>query len=561
MTLPDPIPDDPTKWEGWRNYNSGNLYERLCLHFEENPTTSQIEDHCRRLLVWWQKKLPLKNQPSNPIAAMLRAGLDEAPHYLSQARAELLNPESRQRFDSVLRSKLRERAQAEFLKFLSFSIARGVLSKDAEEQLLALGIEQGLSREDIVNLIDHELAMAGAVRQSEPLQQQDAASQTSPRSTSADPEKEFIRVLNMAGLESGEMTDDQRDAFVNIAENLGIEPAHAEDMIDDWIEQQENAMFGAVAIKAPPIPNKGHAAPLSSVTSPAKPSVSFSSSHQPSPPKPHPPGPPTKATSKVVPLHIEPDMEPEEEKRCFPNFCTQSGIDLVLIPSGCFIMGSVGVGSTPDEAPEHKVYLTRFYLARLPVTNLQYELFDPSHRSRRPPWADDMHPVVYVSSLDAIRFCEWLSAKEGRKFRLPTEAEWEFAARGEDNRLFPWGNQFDGGDLANFADRRTNFAWSDRRVDDGFAETSPVGSYPRGASAFGILDMAGNVWEWCQDFYAPYSNKEQKDPAGSHSGSKRIYRGGSWRSRISSLRCSARSFNSPTYTFNDVGFRVACACR
>ncbi len=553
MALPNPLPDDPNKWDGWRNYNSDNLYERLCLNFEEEPTESQIEENCRQLLVWWQKKLPLKNQPSNPITAMLRAGIDEAPRYISHARAELLNPESRRRFDEVLRSKLKERAQAEFNKFLSFSISRGVLTSDAEVKLRALGLEQGLSEQEITSLIDHELAMAGAVRQQEP--QEPAGSGAAASRASADPEKEFLRVLNMAGLEGGEMTDDQRDAFVNIAESLGVAPARAEDMIDDWIEQQEAAMFGAVAVQTTSPAIKPQAvARTTPVTAPsARPPASAKVVSKTVAPSTF------KATSKVVPLHIEPDMDTEEELRRFPNFRTQSGIEMVFVPSGSFMMGSGAAGAAPSEAPEHKVYLTRFYMARHPVTNLQYEMFDPSHRAKRTPWADDFHPVVYVSSHDAIRFCEWLSAREGRKFRLPTEAEWEFAARGSDGRLFPWGDHFDGGDRANFADRNTNFPWSDRRVDDGHAGTSPIGSYPRGASPLGLLDMAGNVWEWCLDFYAPYSSKEQKDPC-EGGGSKRIYRGGSWRSRISSLRCSARAFNAPTYSYNDVGFRVACVC-
>lgn len=539
MALPNPLPDDPKKWDGWRNYNSDNLYERLCLDYEDAPDNTIIEDHCRQLLIWWQKKLPLKNQPSNPITAMLRTGMDEAPRYLSQARAELLDPESRRRFDAVLQSKLKERAQAEFHKFLSFSIARGVLSRDAEARLVELGVEQGLDTEEISNLIDHELAMAGAVRERDSTELRTDAAE-GPRATSTNPENEFLRVLNMAGFEGGDMTDDQRDAFVNIAESLGIDPGRAEDMIDEWIEQQEAALFGAISMQATA---KATPAPIAKLQ-----------------PKPVHSAPPVKATSKVIPLHVERDMDEEQERRLFSPFRTASGIEMLFVPSGSFLMGSEGPEATLAEGPEHRVHLTRFYIARTPVTHAQFEEFDPSHRSKRPPWAEDHHPVVYVTSIEAARFCEWLSAREGKKFRLPTESEWEYAARGKDGRLFPWGNVFDSGDLANFADRNTRFAWSDARVDDGFAATSPVGSYPRGASPFGLLDMAGNVWEWCRDYYAPYSKQEQRDPQGPPNGSKRVYRGGSWRSRIASLRCAARSFNAPTYSYNDVGFRIACTC-
>ena len=92
MPLPSPLPDSPTRWEGWRNYNSDNPYERLCLAFEANPSDEQIEENCRQLLVWWQKKLPLKNQPSNPATQMLRQGIDDAPKYLAEARTILLQP-------------------------------------------------------------------------------------------------------------------------------------------------------------------------------------------------------------------------------------------------------------------------------------------------------------------------------------------------------------------------------------------------------------------------------------------------------------------------------------
>src|SRR5207249_471831 len=113
------------------------------------------------------------------------------------------------------------------------------------------------------------------------------------------------------------------------------------------------------------------------------------------------------------------------------------------------------------------------------------------------------------------------------------EAEWEVAGRGMDGRSYPWGEKLTRGDLANFADARTSFAWRDQEIDDGFAETSPVGQYPRGASPFGLEDMSGNVWEWCLDFYAPYSGKERTNPRSDGPAARRVYRGGSWKSRAS----------------------------
>src|SRR5215210_8432979 len=110
MALPEPLPDNPTKWEGWKLFNSENPYERLCLEFSANPTTVQIEDNCRQLLIWWQKKLPLKNQPSNPMTQLLRAGLDEAPKFLAEARTLLLDAAGRAHVDEKIRARMKEDA-------------------------------------------------------------------------------------------------------------------------------------------------------------------------------------------------------------------------------------------------------------------------------------------------------------------------------------------------------------------------------------------------------------------------------------------------------------------
>src|SRR5712691_9987649 len=121
--FPIPLPDDPRKWEGWNNYRSPNFYERLCLDPRASPGNELIEEHCRELLRWWQKKLPLKNQPSNPLAQLLRSGLDEASRYLTEARVELLDPKRRRAMDDELAAQAEERAIAEFQKYLAFAIA------------------------------------------------------------------------------------------------------------------------------------------------------------------------------------------------------------------------------------------------------------------------------------------------------------------------------------------------------------------------------------------------------------------------------------------------------
>jgi formylglycine-generating enzyme required for sulfatase activity len=244
----------------------------------------------------------------------------------------------------------------------------------------------------------------------------------------------------------------------------------------------------------------------------------------------------------------------------YPSFTNTIGMEMRLVTSGSFQMGSAEPEAAPQEQPVTPVSISCFLMARFPVTNAQYEMFDPTHRTKRAPWADENHPAVYLNSRDAEKFCAWLSSKQGRKYRLPTEAEWEYAARGIDNRVFPWGEKLDAGNYANLADKRTNFAWRDTVIDDGFAETAPVGSYPRGASPFAIEDMAGNVFEWCLDVFEAYKGKERVNPRGVASAQKRIYRGGSWKSRAGNLRAAARNFNLPDYSSNDVGFRVVCEC-
>ena len=233
---------------------------------------------------------------------------------------------------------------------------------------------------------------------------------------------------------------------------------------------------------------------------------------------------------------------------------------MIFVPSAEFTMGCDVEDAAPNEQPTSHVTVTRFYISRYLITNAEYEQFDRGHASKRAPGAGDRHPVIYVSSLDATKFCNWLSTRERRKYRLPTEAEWEYSAKGADNRKFPWGNQDGRGDLANFADRNTVFAWSDREIDCGYAETSPVGAFPLGASPFGIEDMAGNIWEWCLDYYEPYRPGPKVNPRGPTIGAKRVHRGGSWKSRFSSLRTTVRSSNAPNFSCNDLGFRIVCEC-
>src|SRR6195256_3457046 len=133
IPFPLPLQDDPRKWQGWNNYRSSNLYERLCLDPHANPSNELIEEHCRELMRWWQKKLPLKNQPSNPLAQLLRSGLEESSRYLTEARVELLDPERRLALDNELAAQAQAAAVTEFRKFLTFALADGTLSPETEK--------------------------------------------------------------------------------------------------------------------------------------------------------------------------------------------------------------------------------------------------------------------------------------------------------------------------------------------------------------------------------------------------------------------------------------------
>lgn len=523
INFPIPLPDDPRKWDGWNRYSSPDLYERLCLDSRSNPSNELIEERFRELLLWWQKKLPLKNQPSNPLAQLLRSGLEESSRYLTEARVELLDPERRQKMDEELAAQAEEKAIAEFRKYLAFALNDKTLLPHEEETLMQFGRDNGLSDERMKEQIEGELVTSGAVRVVP--QQVVGSVPASNGSAKLDPQEDFMRMLRLSGLDSDGLTDDQRDAFINVAENLGLDPGDAEDLVDLYLEEIDGISAPATAPEPAAMVAGKVAAPSAA---------------------------PEAAPSVVV------DVAAERAR--FQRFTSSIGTEMLFVPSGNFQMGSEADEAAPNECPVTPVTLSRFYISRHPITNAQYEIFDPSHVRKRAPGAGDRHPVVYVSSAEAAKFCQWLAARERRKYRLPSEAEWEYAARGPDGRKYPWGGQEGRGDLANFADRNTVFAWSDHEIDDGFPESSPVGAFPIGASPFGAEDMAGNVWEWCGDFLEAYRGTRKTNPRGAKTGAKRIYRGGSWKSRFNSLRATTRGANLPNYSCNDLGFRIVCEC-
>lgn len=220
---------------------------------------------------------------------------------------------------------------------------------------------------------------------------------------------------------------------------------------------------------------------------------------------------------------------------------------MALVPGGYFTMGSDSVG----ERPKHKVWVDTFFLDKCEVTNRQYKDFIKATGHPQPPFFRDSilglpdHPVVGVSYCDAQSFAHWAGK------RLPTEAEWERAARGGlTGKDFPWGNETPTG--------RCNFAPHGDKEADGYAFTSPVGRFA--ANKYGLYDMAGNAWEWCQDFYDTlfYQTSPERNPAGPDSGYTRVLRGGSWLSiNPKHLKCSSRLELKPYVLDRYYGFRCA----
>lgn len=229
--------------------------------------------------------------------------------------------------------------------------------------------------------------------------------------------------------------------------------------------------------------------------------------------------------------------------------------DMALIPAGEFPMGS-DEGDT-DERPVHRIVLDAYAIDRYEVTNGQYEAFMEATGHRRPLYWGDARfsgsdrPVIGVSWDDADAYCRWAEK------RLPTEAEWEKAARGVEGETYPWGDTFDGKRL-NWRGHADYARDPDPHID-GYAFTAPAGSYPTGASSYGVHDMLGNVWEWCADWYDEgfYKQSPPRNPKGPPDGRSRVLRGGAWIDYRSSVRSANRMRAFPSLRHMDIGFRCA----
>jgi formylglycine-generating enzyme required for sulfatase activity len=223
--------------------------------------------------------------------------------------------------------------------------------------------------------------------------------------------------------------------------------------------------------------------------------------------------------------------------------------EIVRIPEGFFLMGCES--GQDNERPVHRVWVDSFALGKYPVTNSEYKLFLDATGSLPPAFYSDptftgsRKPVVGVTWDEAVAYCRWLSTGEGRQYRLPTEAEWERAARGaREGTLFPWGNE-----------SPNNRAMVGCDTENG--GPAPVGVNP--PNDFGLYDMSEGVHEWCSDFYDYnyYRYSPERNPQGAACGERRASRGGSWRHQIKFARCAARSSLPPSFKYSDYGFRVA----
>jgi formylglycine-generating enzyme required for sulfatase activity len=216
-------------------------------------------------------------------------------------------------------------------------------------------------------------------------------------------------------------------------------------------------------------------------------------------------------------------------------------------------MGADPAGEEGDAylgQPRHRVYLPEYWISRTPVTQAHYQVYVEATRANTPDlWEGgkplpgrEQHPVVSVSWEDARRYCAWLSETAGRAHRLPTEAEWEKAARGTDGRIYPWGDEWDAA--------RCNTS------EGGLEAVAPVGGYPQGASPYGVLGMAGNVWEWTSSARADYPYDARDGREDQEIETRRIVRGGSFLLDRRYARCAVRYGSDPARRAWMYGFRV-----
>ena len=297
---------------------------------------------------------------------------------------------------------------------------------------------------------------------------------------------------------------------------------------------------------------------------------------------------------------------PTEDRAGETRIRPADGMVMVYVPTGEFKMGAGGLtwirqAFSPrdrertgyglyiltDERPQHPVYLDAFWIDQTEVTVAMFRTFveatgyetTAERQGWGRPWAEgtgeqewphvsgadwqhprgpgsstaDDHPVAQVSWDDAAAYCSWAGGQ------LPTEAQWEKACRGVDSRMWPWGNTYDPNRVNSCDGQCPVERWKDDRFDDGYAFTAPVGNFPDGASPYGALDMAGNLFEWVADWYAEdyYGDSPYENPLGPNSGTVRAMRGGAWYFTDVWLTCTVRHSNPPPDLYDDLGFRCS----
>ncbi|OGC06905.1 hypothetical protein A2526_01030 [candidate division WOR-1 bacterium RIFOXYD2_FULL_36_8] len=246
--------------------------------------------------------------------------------------------------------------------------------------------------------------------------------------------------------------------------------------------------------------------------------------------------------------------------------------EMIQIPASTFKMGGTDYR---DEQPVREVTVSGYSIGKYPVTNREYKMYLEDTNREVPAAVSDPekanHPIAGVSWFDAVEYCNWLSKKQGlepaytikrnrageiikvilsknlieKGYHLPTEAQWELAARGTDGRKYPWGNDFD----------PSKFTSSVNGKREG---TEPVDAHPEGTTPEGVMGMAGNVWEWVADFYWLYNFKDINNPKGPRTGEDRVLRGGSWFDfKTNPFRGAYRGYDKPKRCFKAFGFRVA----
>ena len=237
--------------------------------------------------------------------------------------------------------------------------------------------------------------------------------------------------------------------------------------------------------------------------------------------------------------------------------------EMVVIPEGSFQMGCVsGLDCRDNEKPVHEVRVASFELSKYEVTFEEYDCFIAATGRRSPEdegWGRGRRPVIHISWEDAVAYAEWLSAQTGKRYRLPTEAEWEYAARAGSVTKYHFGNDaFQLCRYGNHADTSTDYDWRNTACSDGVGKrTATVGSYQ--PNAFGLHDMHGNLWEWVQDCWNGSYQGAPTDGSAWTSGDceRRVLRGGSWLFRPGDLRAAYRDWVTSGERYYFIGFRVA----